>query len=602
LNGTGADADLSHPEALPVKNNATAPAYVPGFSGHVIGGSFLNSVHGKATATIQPNSLGKYDIKTATYASTFKGYTCWQSSSSSSPAMTWVDATKTTQAACEAVDGEWSSGACIREIKDKTKCEGLYGAGAWRAATQGSCVTCHDVHKSLFVAGQEALRKECTSCHDNTDYAAAVPAAPQINLAVINHLKTAGTPLENWTSKPDEACEICHMPKPTSADFPMHVWRINPDAAYSTFPTALEFGIGGTATKKNANTAADGTYTNAVWVDVDLACGQCHGGSAGSGATKNGALYRDKATLAAVAKGMHSSAAVTYPVTFSSAVGTGANSLRVDVAGSVGCDTGCPTFAYDWDWGDGTAHDTTSGAVAHHTYAAKGSCSLGASYTTKLACEAAPDGHWSESYSWPITLTVTASGEVAGSATRNVRVYNPVLPPSASGTCTWNANTWTATVVDTSTAGAGAALMSTIVTWGDGAKSVAPAQPLNHTYIKAGGPYTVTLKVIDNALQASGPVTLTCSPAVQPATFTISGTVKNLAGTANVGSASVTVKKGTMAVAVKYTASDGTFSAVVKPGTYTLTVAKPGYTFASPAATITVGPSSTGNIINATAP
>jgi hypothetical protein len=31
-------------------------------------------------------------------------------------------------------------------------------------------------------------------------------------------------------------------------------------------------------------------------------------------------------------------------------------------------------------------------------------------------------------------------------------------------------------------------------------------------------------------------------------------------------------------------------------------VSKSGYTFASPAATITVGPSSTGNVISATAP
>jgi len=67
------------------------------------------------------------------------------------------------------------------------------------------------------------------------------------------------------------------MPKPTSGDFPMHVWRINPDASYSTFPTAAEYGAGTTPTKKIANAATDGTYTNAVWVDLDLACGQCHG-------------------------------------------------------------------------------------------------------------------------------------------------------------------------------------------------------------------------------------------------------------------------------------------------------------------------------------
>jgi hypothetical protein len=51
-----------------------------------------------------------------------------------------------------------------------------------------------------------------------------------------------------------------------------------------------------------------------------------------------------------------------------------------------------------------------------------------------------------------------------------------------------------------------------------------------------------------------------------------------------------------------YTAANGTFSAgSLKPGTYTLTVTKTGLTFTSPAATITVGPSSSGNVITATA-
>jgi hypothetical protein len=176
-NGTGLDADLAHPENLPVKFTGTTP----GFSGHVLGGSFLNSPHARATATIVPNSLGKYDISTAAYSSSFKGYTCWQSASSSSPAKTKADG---------------------HEIKDKAACEGLYGAGAWRPDTTGSCVTCHDVHQSMFVAGQEGLRKECVSCHDNSDYKTAVPGTAQASL--INHPTTA----VSWTAainrlKPD---------------------------------------------------------------------------------------------------------------------------------------------------------------------------------------------------------------------------------------------------------------------------------------------------------------------------------------------------------------------------------------------------------------
>jgi hypothetical protein len=67
------------------------------------------------------------------------------------------------------------------------------------------------------------------------------------------------------------------MPRATSDGFPVHLWRINADPGYGTFPTAAEFGVGATATKKIANTAPDGAYADAVWVDLDLSCGQCHG-------------------------------------------------------------------------------------------------------------------------------------------------------------------------------------------------------------------------------------------------------------------------------------------------------------------------------------
>jgi hypothetical protein len=329
-NGTGLDADLANPTALIVKNNATAPAYVPGFSGHVLGNSFLNSPHARFTGTVIPNSLGKYDLATntaANYNSTFRGYTCWQGTTTTSPAKTKADGT---------------------EIKTKAECETLYGAGAWRADTgspadvngkQGTCTTCHDVHQSMFVAGQEGLRKECVSCHDNSAFAASVPGTSQAT--IINHPTNGGTPAG---IDPEDPCVVCHMPKPTAADFPMHVWRINSDANYSTFPTYAEFngicsngtsttsafctGAGGTwtaATNKNANAAADSKgYAKAVWVDIDLACGQCHGGSAGAGATKNGAPYLTKTQMAPLAKAMHTSkAANTAPAIGSTSLITG---------------------------------------------------------------------------------------------------------------------------------------------------------------------------------------------------------------------------------------------------------------------------------------
>jgi hypothetical protein len=116
-----------------------------------------------------------------------------------------------------------------------------------------------------------------------------------------------------WGTDQVKGCETCHMPR-INGSLPVHLWRINASASYSTFPTALQFGIGGAATSKVANTASDtgpsGPYANAVWVDVDYACGQCHGG--GTNSVDNpppaGQTWRSKATLAARAAGIHRAA------------------------------------------------------------------------------------------------------------------------------------------------------------------------------------------------------------------------------------------------------------------------------------------------------
>ncbi len=265
------------------------------FNGHVLGNSFLNSPHARFTGTVQINSLGKYDLVGGTYNSKFQGFTCWQGSTSTSPAKTKADGT---------------------EIKDKATCESLYGAGAWRSDTQGSCTTCHDVHNSLFVKGQEGIRKECVDCHANSDYAAAVSGTPQYSDSLMSHPKGAGTPWDA-TLYGNDPCAVCHMATQAVQNgnqnsMPVHVWRINTDPAYNTFPTADQFnGTNGATKDRNAQTSPDGTYTKAVWVDLDLACGQCHGGSLGSGKTLDGVQVPtlNKAQLSIVASTMHDSTA-----------------------------------------------------------------------------------------------------------------------------------------------------------------------------------------------------------------------------------------------------------------------------------------------------
>ena len=90
--------------------------------------------------------------------------------------------------------------------------------------------------------------------------------------------------------------------------------------------------------------------------------------------------------------------------------------LQVPVTAFVDCGgVTCPTFTYDWDWGDGShGPGTTESEI--HTYASGGSKS--------------------------ITLTVLLNGSSVGSTTQSVpTLFNPDLPPTAKGNCTWRAAT-----------------------------------------------------------------------------------------------------------------------------------------------------------------
>ena len=291
-NGTGADTDLNFTGEIPTANNVTAPAYVPKYSGHVIGNQFLNSPHARFTGTITPNKLGRYDLTTnnkSQYNSTFNGWICRSSNGGvggGSILKTYADP-KTgaaeiikTSADCSTAGGYWVT------------------AGGSAATTQGSCTTCHDVHQSIVpeVGAAEPLVRECTTCH--VDQVASYPVLTAITS--FQHSTGPGTPFENVESDPSSPCVTCHMPAAATGDPPSHLFRINVDPAYSTFPTSAEF-LGNT--KKIANTAPDGTYTNAVWTDLDIACGQCHGGGVNGSGGKF--LPMSKKTLALHAKDMH---------------------------------------------------------------------------------------------------------------------------------------------------------------------------------------------------------------------------------------------------------------------------------------------------------
>jgi hypothetical protein len=449
-----------------------------------------------------------------------------------------------------------------------------------------------------------------------------------------------------------EPCVSCHMPDA------MHLFRINSSSSYSTFPVAGALATNstdctnaggtwsGTSCTLNANKSADGTYANAVWVDVDLACGQCHGGGAsqkattgtvatasktltvtdttgfvvgeririagagsyeyedegpalrgdfdsyiqaiGAGsitlagtapigvtnaavvqnATKNGAAYFTKAQLAGYAKGIHNDAPFA---SFSTSLGSpNTLILNVDASGCTCSGSNANCDAYDWDWGDGSAHG--SGKIASHTYLTGG---------VKA-----------------VTLTVDEFGVSSGSKTKNVTVYAPDLPPIFGGTCSFDANTWTETVTDTSTDDV--AIAQVTVTWGDGSvlssDTTIPFGPFSHVFITPGT-HTVTHKVIDSIGQQ---VAQTCSATT--AYFTISGTVFAPDGTTPVATAMVRVMSGSTVVRTAYTAPGGTYLlGGLKPGNYSIVVSKTGFTFATPAiAVVGVGPSKSGQNVTAT--
>jgi hypothetical protein len=405
---------------------------------------------------------------------------------------------------------------------------------------------------------------------------ASASGALQISLATINHQSGAGTPLEHMATEPASACIACHMPKSAAGNSPMHLWRINTDPGYVT--------MGAT----QANTSADGAYAAAAWVDVDLACGQCHGGGTVQDAQHQPvppALYRTKAALATVAQGMHASAGTNYAVTFSSSV----SSLTVTVDATVNCGADpfgvplpCPPLAYDWTWGDGTvAHG--SGDPATHTYAAGGT--------------------------YPITLVVTLQSgglQVSPPVTRGVTLTAPNQAPIAAGTCSWNGDTWTMMVTDTSSDpdDADPDHLQVVVDWGDGAKSPVPRlarpQSVTRVYTRVGT-FSVSAKAADTRGLSSS---YGCPTPATPTYFSISGTVKT-AASAGIPAAIVVLKRGVIAVASKVTAADGTYAFPdLRPGTYSITVTKTGYDFgpAPQHPAVTVGGSKVADVTAVSAP
>jgi hypothetical protein len=181
------------------------------------------------------------------------------------------------------------------------------------------------------------------------------------------------------------------MPKPPQPDGSLglsaHVFRISTDPDYSTFPKQVEGvwtpGICSdpSYTTRDACVAAgkswagvassapepDGTYANAVWVDLDLACGQCHGGGIdGSGAK---VFPLTKKQLAKYAKGMHEAVSPNARPEVGVAGSLAVNGRTVSFTDNSTC---AQHEQYELSitvkWGDWAVSKGQAGATFSHTY------------------------------------------------------------------------------------------------------------------------------------------------------------------------------------------------------------------------------------------
>jgi len=490
------------------------------------------------------------------------------------------------------------------------------------ANTGFGCTACHNIHKSTVEGvGQEGAVKECTECH---------AGAYAKSLTAINHPSGVGTPLQDYLTDPASACETCHMPEG------MHFFRINTNPTYSWFPTAAM------TSNQPATTEPDGTYAKAVWVDLDKACGQCHGGGNGHFLGSGSFTNLSPAVILTAGQGVNFAAGDRVKISGANYVGGSPVDLTSYVKTVVG-DT--LTLA-------GNAAFTGSGAVEKNplangaTYKSKmtlaglavamhpesnrtpglptlnfGLSTNGLLVTVNASASSCNGGNPCDLYSWnwgdatadttgvsqthtyaaaghyTITLTAKQYGITGGTISKVANVVAIPAPPVAGGSCSYDPNTWTVTVTD-ATAGA----TKEAVVWGDGLQAsdtTSPFGPFTHTYFNPGT-FTVTQKVWDaNGLRGQVSWSANCGGnAVVAANFTISGTVFHNDGVTPAPGAVVRIKLGATPVRTVYGApTTGLFSVgSLKPGTYTLDASMTGATYGA-TVNVTVGASQSGVVV-----
>lgn len=289
---------------LPYTNKQQQP---DGFAHHPDGNEFLNSPHARFTGNFKDIGCPPYAI--FGYAGVDPGHPGAPATGNCSPGTMNLDGITTS-----AYGSKFARAA-------KLDLTGVSDTAA------GSCVTCHDVHQTLNenTAGMGgSLKTPCTACHSNPK----ATVSPQVSVSKIRHLGGPGTPLADAVTDPFSACITCHQPPGIK-----HVWRISTDPSYTLYGDyTYAYPVNGAAAQSTgsdapglvnlSHTAPDGSYSNAVWIDLDNACGQCHGG---------GVYPRDVETTGSITAG--GSGGFINPLTVADVFGF-ASGKEVTIAGA----------------------------------------------------------------------------------------------------------------------------------------------------------------------------------------------------------------------------------------------------------------------------
>jgi hypothetical protein len=206
-----------------IANPSNQWIYQP-FVDHESGQSFLNSPHARFTGSVIQNAQHTADLSvtiSGTYASQF-----------------------------------------TQNLNDPTKNLG--------------CIGCHDPHQSVVPAANapKPFINTCKDCHKLSNTI----------MQTINHPMGPGTPFP--TGNPSDlpgACITCHM-QAALGQAASHLFRISADPNYRTFPTPDQLynqNITSLGVETEYSEMDGSAFTSANWLDVDLACGQCHVGNDG---------------------------------------------------------------------------------------------------------------------------------------------------------------------------------------------------------------------------------------------------------------------------------------------------------------------------------